>query len=333
MNKWISPTLPAVLLASFFSVKCETAKPDTLVGPQPEAAHARELIGDPHFERGCLLWEPKTGSHVEYGRIAGVVESGTPVWGLAQWSSREKLPLDSRRTLPSGALRYANAAKAVTFGQPDTADADIALAVNGGFEYDGHVRKQGEPWVHLLVEQQFKNPPALSALTEAHFHVVARLKTSRRLDQPGYSPHLHAAQNQIFFTLKNCNPTSAGNGQLIWFGVPLYDDRVPIPKAYRARDAGKDDASGMFIFTVDGKEFTTQSLHDNEWVTIDRDLLPLMREGLTTAWQAGFLKDSQSFADYRITSMNFGWEVPGAFDVEMQYRDLSLMVITTPDFN
>lgn len=311
------------------AIAVDTAYSQTTVDTQTSEANTRELIGDKHFESGCILWEPKPGRHVEYGRIAGVSDARDPVWGLAQWSSREKLLVDSQRTLPSGAVRYANAAKSVTFGRSGTAEADLALAVNGEFEYVGHVRKPGEPWPHLLVEQSFEDPPALSELTQVQFHIEARLVSSRRADLPGYSPDLHAAQNQVFFTLTNSNQASAGYGQLLWFGVPLYDDRARMPQAYHAKDVGKDDASGMFIFTVASEEFTTQSLHDKEWVTIDKDLLPFMREGLETAWQAGFLKDSQSLADYRITSMNLGWEVPGVFDVELQYRNLSLMT-TSP---
>ncbi len=314
----------AVLLV----VPSEWAKPDNPSGTQTDSGPTRELIDDGHFTQGCILWEPKTGRHVEYARIAGVVEALQPVWGLAQWSSREKLPADAPQPLATGGVRYANAAKGVTFGRPGTADADIALAVNAGVEYAGHVRQQGEPWVHLLVEQKFARPPALDSLTAAHFHIQARLKSAVQHDMPGYTPALHAAQNQLFLTLKNCNATSAGFGQLLWFGVPLYDDRQRIPKAYQAKDVGKDDASGMFIFTVDAGDLTTQSLHDQAWVTIDTDLLPMMRAGLQAAWQAGFLKDSQSLADYCISGMNLGWEVPGAFDVEMQYRDLSLQVTT-----
>jgi hypothetical protein len=323
----------ALLLApsAAYAAESETVKPNIIADSQPGKTVTHELIGDSHFERGCVLWEPKTGSHVEYGMIAGFARSGKPVWRLAQWSSREKLPLDPPQTLPSGALRYANAAKAVTLGRPGTADADLTLAVNGSVEYGGHVRKQGEPWVHLLVEQQFENPPSLAALNQASFHVAARLKAFRRLDMPGYSPQLHAAQNQIYFTLQNRNQKSAGFGQLLWFGVPLFDDRERISKSYQARDAGKDDASGMFIYLVDGREFTTRSLHDKEWVTMDKDLLPFMREGMKAAWKSGFLKESQSMADYRITGINLGWEVPGIFDVEMQVRDLSLQVTIQPD--
>ena len=157
------------------------------------------------------------------------------------------------------------------------------------------------------------------------------MKAFRWLDTPGYSPQLHAAQNQIYFTLQNRNRKSAGYGQLLWFGCRFTDNRERIPKSYRAKDAGKEDASGMFIYLVDGREFTARSLHDKEWVTFDKDLLPFMREGLKAAWKLGFLKDSQSLADYRITGMNLGWEVPGSFDVEMQLRNCRLTVTTHPD--
>lgn len=294
------------------------------------ASTSRELIGDPRFERGCVLWDPKPGKHVEYGKLASVAESSRPVWGLAQWSSRERLGPGAPQALPSGGLRYANAAKAVTFGPPGSDDAEVALAVFGSVEYGQRARKAGEPWVHLLLEQQFEDPPALSELTEARFHIEARTKAFRKVDAPDYSPSLHAAQNQIFFTLANTNPESPGYGKLLWFGVPLFDDRERIPGGYQAQDTAVGDGQGMFIHTVPGAEFTTRSLHDDDWVVFDKDLLPHMLAGLETAWKAGFLNESHSLADYRVTGMNMGWEVPGIFDVEAQYRNLSLKVATEP---
>lgn len=320
---------PALLRFAFLGIlagQFSVAAPVLSAAPQPGAPGTRELIRDPHFERGCRLYEPKTGRHVEYGTIAGVAKDAQPVWGLAQWSSREKLLPAPPQMLPSGALCYSNAAKAVTFGAPGTADADLALAVNGGFEYAGRPRRKGEPWPHLLVEQRVENPPSLAALSRAQFHIAARLKNSRRRDMPGYSPQVHAATIQIFFTLQNQNKKSAGYGKYLWFGVPFYDDRHRFSKSHQAQDGGKADATGMFIYTVAGSEFTTRSFHDREWVTIDKDLLPYMRAGLQTAWQRGFLTDSQSLADYRISGMNLGWEVTGILDVEMQLRDLSLKV-------
>jgi hypothetical protein len=80
----------------------------------------------------------------------------------------------------------------------------------------------------------------------------------------------------------------------------------------------------MFIFTPAGDVFTKQSAHDQQWLVINKDLLPMMCERLGTAWQRGFLKDSRLMADYRIAGMNLGWELPGIFDVELQVRNISL---------
>jgi hypothetical protein len=59
-------------------------------------------------------------------------------------------------------------------------------------------------------------------------------------------------------------------------------------------------------------------------VTIDRDLLPLVQEGLVTAWQRGYLQDSHEKSDYCLGGMNTGWEVTGPLDVEMQVAGLRL---------
>ena len=125
------------------------------------------------------------------------------------------------------------------------------------------------------------------------------------------------------FRWQNLNRQSPGYGRYLWFGIPIYDDRSRVPAAFKAQDFG---GTSMFIFTPAGDVYTSQSAHDREWVTIDKDLLPLIREGLETAWKRGFLKESQSWADYRIAGMNLGWELPGTFDVELQIRNLSLKV-------
>lgn len=63
------------------------------------------------------------------------------------------------------------------------------------------------------------------------------------------------------------------------------------------------------------------------WIAIDRDLLPLMREALTTAWAKGFLSGSREPGDYYIGGMNLGWELTGTFDVELEIRNLSLKLL------
>jgi hypothetical protein len=126
----------------------------------------------------------------------------------------------------------------------------------------------------------------------------------------------------MYFTVQNLNRQSAGYGKYLWFGVPMYDDRERWPKKYQAPDTG----TGMFIFTPAAAAFARKSLQEGEWVRFNADLLPLMREGLQTAWEHGFLTESKDWADYHISGMNWGWEAPGIFDVSAALRGLSVRV-------
>ena len=79
-----------------------------------------------------------------------------------------------------------------------------------------------------------------------------------------------------------------------------------------------------FIYTLDSRVYGDRSLHDGTWVTFDKDLLPLIHQGLARAWQRGFLKESRKVADYYLSGMNLGWEMPGTFDATVQVRNLRL---------
>lgn len=283
-----------------------------------EPSGARELIKDSRFRDGFILWETRPGQHVRYGELKGLSTNLTPAWGLSQWSSKFPLAVDSAlRTLDS--LVCSNAAKGIAI----RAGSGFSMAANSSLEYGPRARVAADPWVHLLVEQEFERPAPLAGLASATLHLQARLLRSRNLHKGDYAPGVHAAQFQIFFTVQNRNRRSAGYGDLLWFGVPIYDNRHRFPPEFKAQDFG---GTAKFIFTPAGRTFTSQSAHDFKWIVIDQDLLPLMREALETAWQRGFLKGSHAMADYYIGGMNMGWELPGTFDVEMQVRDLSLHV-------
>ncbi|MCX6916898.1 MAG: hypothetical protein NT167_28320, partial [Verrucomicrobia bacterium] len=253
----------------------------------------RELIRDRHFERGFILVSSNPGKARPYATLVGSEEGSKPVWELAQWGSKYPLPVAPPQRLPGGALQYSNYAKAVTIGLPNSEAADVALTVLASVEYGGHARQSGEPWPHLLLQQRIEQPPTLAELHDARLRVGVRLLKIRKFEMDDYAPGLHAAQFQIFFKVWNSDRQSRGYGQYLWFGVPLYDDRHRVTQTYAAQDAGKVDATTMFIYTLASDVFSTGSTHDQEWITIDRDILPLMREGLNTAWQHGFLKDSQ----------------------------------------
>ena len=294
---------------------------ELLQGMAAEPRAERELIQDNHFQRGFILWQPKPGKHVRYGELRGSEAKDSPVWGLSQWSS--KFPLDAPVSAANagGFLIHSNSAKSVKLGQPGNSGADLSLAVNTGLEYGPKARQPGDPWVHLLAEQEFAAPAPLEELSAARFHLEARLLRSRNLHRDDYSSAAHAAQFQVFFTVQNRNRQSPGHGDLLWFGIPVYDNRHRHPTEHKSKDFGGTE---KFIFTPDAKTFTSTSAHDGGWMVIDKDLLPLMHEALATAWAKGFLSGSRQPGDYCIGGMNLGWELPGTFDVELEIRNLSL---------
>jgi len=297
--------------------------PGTVRGADALGQDARELIRDPQFQRGFRLLDPKPGQRVVYGQRSVPGTTGEPAWDLAQWTSRFPLAAGAALDTQPGLAQWTNVAKAVRVGSGGSGCADLSLAVSASGEYAGRARKAGEPWVHLLVEQRFDQPPSIAAIGTARLRLEARLLKARLHRTPDHSPDLHAAQFQMFLTVQNQNRQSPGFGRLLWFGIPLYDDRARIPPEHQQRDTAGSD---MFIFTPAGNVFSATSAHDRDWIAVDHDLRPLLQTALETAWARGFLLESREASDYRLTGMNLGWEVPGLFDVEMQVRHLSLQV-------
>ncbi len=222
-----------------------------------------------------------------------------PVWDLAQWSSKYPLqPGDCFSASPT--LVCSNSAKRVVVGTPGSPAADLSLAANAGAEYPRARRSPSEPWVHLLVQQDFENPPALGEVGVLHFHLEARLKRSVLVSSNDYSPSLHAAQYFVCFTVANRNPKVAGYGECFWFGIPIYDNRHRLVPADEAQDFGE---TKLFLFTPASESF---------------------------ARARGFIKGSPDLADYRPLAIFIGWEVPGMFEVDLQIRNLSLKAIPKP---
>jgi hypothetical protein len=283
----------------------------------PDTTSGTELLRDPSFRQGFILLRPEPGRTVECGTVRGQAGEG-PVWQLAQWSSRYPFEATTPVTRGEGGVsRLATAARSVAFG-----DGVLSLAVNAAAEYGDRPRKDGEPWPHLLVQQPIVAQPRLNELATLRLHCEARRVRSERGHSEGYDPRLHAAQFLIFLSVQNLEKESAGFGDYLWFGVPVYDSRHRTSSTYAAPDTA---GSQKYIYTPGTERYTSGSTHDEGWVTFDADLLPLIHEGLTTARAQGFLKGLEDDGRFRIAAINMGWEMPGTFDVEMQVRNFSLL--------
>jgi hypothetical protein len=293
-------------------------------------ADALELVTDPHFEKGVRVYDMKPGALVPVGSLRPPKNAAEPVWGLAQWGSRYNILDAPPETMPSGAVRFANAAKALVFGAGCSEDSDIVLEVDSRPEYENTARRPDQPWVHLLLDQRIAEPggvgpgcPPLAELRALRLSVKARLLTAERFEVEGYSRAIHAAQFQIFLTVQNLNENSSHFGDYLWLGVPMYDDRWPMPP----RAVSGDPGTGKLIYTEAAEKFASKSMHSGEWVSFEGDVLPSALAALEEACRRGFLAGSRNLADYRIGGINIGWEVPGLHHVAIQVRGVGLEAV------
>jgi len=294
------------------------------VATRPTTMFVQPLLKDPDFKRGFKVYDPKPGKHIARGVIQTNPMLGDPIWDLAQWSSRYSLADAIPRRLVTGAVRFADDAKAVTFGPAKGPERGLVFTLNASREYGERFRRRGEQWPHLLAEQRFAIHPAIVKLAELRFHIEYRLKTSKSYAPPTDRKVAgQAAQFLAYLTIQNLNRRSPGYGDFFWFGIPMYDSRYRSPKHHAALDKG----TGKFIYNPAGSVYTNQSAHDGDWITIDHDLLPLIRTALKTAWQLGYLPQSRDLTDICLGGLNIGWELPGTLDVEMQFRDLRVEAV------
>ena len=277
------------------------------------ALAGEELIRDPRFKKGFRMLDPELRGQV-YG-IWQPLSQEEPVWSIAQWGTREKVtPLNQNTTI-------SNSCKSISVVRSG-AKSDLTLAVNANEEYEGEPRAEERMWAHLLVEQEIKSLPRLLVLKALKFHLEAKLLHSTLYKPELFDAGKHAAQYQAFFYLQDRNRESEGYGEMIWFGIPVYDNRKRKTDRYEAKDFA---GSGMFICTLAHEYLCADSAHDGNWITLEADLLPEMLKAYSIARQKGFMQKTNSLEDIYLTGMNMGWEVPGLLDVSLQVRRLSLL--------
>ncbi|MHC1694190.1 MAG: hypothetical protein AB9835_02705 [Eubacteriales bacterium] len=250
--------------------------------------------------------------------VVGTLDSGagqSPEWTLAQWACKYNIA-DGERTADDNGYMYTTPTQKVKISWKE-GDPAITLELKASGEYTA-LRKDGEPWPHLLIEQTTLSQrcPTLDKLESLRLELSTRISyfTEVLKGEPG----LHAAQVNLYFTVQN--PTS---GDMYWFGVPVFDNRTKILPEYMAQDLGKADASQKFIYTVAQKEFTRKTAQKLERLDYDKDILPYIKSGLTEAKNRGYLP-SDSPADYTLTTCNLGYEMPGVFDSELEIYKLAL---------
>lgn len=279
------------------------------------------VITDPAFANGISV----IGSNSSQPNVTDTIypfgkTKGKPSWRVVQWASRFVLSGD-KPVVNDDTVIYQNAGKRITFlkkGRHTT----VGLEVKGSAEYISP-RKNNQSWPHLLLEQQYAAPISLSHVQHLNYSIQAKLLYATDHLGNAFDKGLHTAQINLFISIQNLNPNSAGYRDYFWFGLPLYDYRYPEIAPYDAQDMGKDDATKKFISAVSSAELYAGTMHNKQWIAINKDVYPMLVKAFNTAQQRGFLKGSK-LSDMAIGEMNVGWEIPGTYDAGILIKDLKL---------
>jgi len=328
MNCMHISSLFAVLLMVLphaFAADSPTDNDSSRTGMSSSSHDHIELLKDPQFSLGFKLIEPTPGKKMVIKKLQPQDVTDEPQWYLCQWNSRYCLSSASHIILPSGSIKYTNNAKWLTFGQEPGEVSDLILGVDSRPEYNGVMRKNGQAWPHLLIEQDHVAIHLFNDVSQINMHVEVRLLSSERFELAAYTPDLHTAQFQLTLIIQNRNRESAGFGDFIWFNVQIYDERYRSCPLYAAQDTA--DPSAKMIYSPPTALFSDKSVHDGQWVTFSKDIYPVIQEALNTARTRGYLGTSPDNADFAVSSVIMGWEVPGISCVEMQMRNLRLNII------
>ena len=296
-----------------------------------------ELFADTKFENGFVVRnmggaeknDPTVG-YLNYGNGSLI-----PAWSLAQWETkydfRDMVNDTFFMELDDGVYQYDSTDKVFTI---DTNTGTLGMELNASEVYDDP-RQAGEGWPHLLIEGNTKNAEApfasqLKNVNHLRLNLSARLTKFVDAMNGQADNGLHAGAFYIYLYIKGVN--EAGQSEMTWFGLTIFDNRVAFTSESGMQDGGKDDASGLFIYQVPSRAFTAQNFlkdgqiyaaEDAEWMNIDIDLLPYVQRALVLAQENGFMKGVTMDTVY-IDGMNMGWEMPGTFDGKMEVTGLSL---------
>lgn len=277
-----------------------------------------QFLRDPSFEKGISVHGP---SH-EDGIVAHFPAESKPIWMLAQWGNyRYPLTQEINYTeLIHGFVLETHSAQVTV--RPDNNSYDLRLEMRSSAEYTGRMRKDGEDWCHLLVEQGgiMEHTVPLGKLKELRYQAELRLDyCDSHIPVGVFDARRHSCQVHQYFSVED-----VVNDEFMWFGVTFFDNRYKNFPGYVWPDIGKADATGHIIVNFPQTCFTQGVPLERNWLKYDVDLLPLIHKAAEIAWgYQTFLK--VDWNNTYITSTNVGWEMFHEFDGAVEIKDMQLI--------
>jgi hypothetical protein len=284
------------------------------------------LLQDTGFQKG-FVQQGNTSSNVLSNPIQTDPYTKAD-WKLSQWYSDYVLTREDLKILSDKSYVIENEANRISVQSSGSDAPVISIFASGKLEWgEDSVRKPGDPWPHLLLSQNIDNCPPLSDTKSIIFQADVRVKRWKINYPELYNSKIHAARFRLNFVVRNINKDAEGFNDFFWFVMTFFDNRHQFMPQTGRLDEGseKKQASGKFIYGTDARLYLSKSLHELDWVSINLDILPLIRDGLIQAQKGGYLPESDGIEDYSIRGFNFGYELTANIDIETQVKNLSVI--------
>lgn len=281
-----------------------------------------ELLGDPMYRAGINIDATGTGNDPD-GRVKadymGTAEGDT-FWSYAQHACRLSTR-NGKETKNGDFYEYTdsqNDAEVSKTLRVNPKTGELSLNCDASKDYLAPRTSGSDPWVHMLLGQGFYEETFVSDMDELILDISFTLNKMENKTGDAYNPSIHAAQLQLFFVVGSANPEEVNAG--LWFGMPFYDNRET---QLTQPNGNFDKGTSMYISSMGNAAYMDELATVGEKTKIRHNLLPEIRTALSNAQKLGYMQ-STSFEDLYLVNMNIGWELPGVFDVGVDFHNFNL---------
>ena len=286
----------------------------------PIVQKSYEQFDDPNLDFGMALLAPVAvnGVGVPVDTLRFADSDKAPLWHLCCWNFDNGLSKDIREdakygvTFDDGTYLIARDSKGV-----------ITMNVTSSNVYKEPRTDGSQPWINFLIETSFNNIEVKKCNSLVFSYDLLILKCENKMKDEEYNTNIHAAQCLAYLYCRNTNKDSEDYMKSLWLGVGSFDNRDNGGISLSPGTMWDVGTSTYMYGLADDKLFNTTNLLDNRWHTCKVYVRNAISDAIKSLKANGYMKTSV-VDDFTVMGMNYGWELPGTFDVSSQIRNISL---------
>ncbi|MFA5693376.1 MAG: hypothetical protein WC907_07120 [Acholeplasmataceae bacterium] len=282
-----------------------------------------EVLHDNEFKNGFkLLGVKPTLNQRDVHKYLKTNNSKDDIhWFLSQWWTPYDLSL-GQSNIKNNFYEFKTKSRKVTLE-----NNKLFLYLNGKEEYLGKNRQREGSWAHLLLEQDFVRKIDVNKTSLFNLNLNFNIRKVNEFKSLKYDKDIHAAQFLLYFVVFARDDDEDYNYQgfnqeFLWFGVPLYDNRLDKFEHIYHVDSGAEGTTNRLIYLMDSSNYLKEKIIFNKDYEININLMPHIKKALDFAKKNKYI--NQDAKKYEIGYLNIGWEIPGAYEVEASINKISI---------